>query len=452
MKPVRKKRKLLWFSIGALVLVLVLVGYSTGWDAWRKVNRNLAEARRHGFPVEPEDIYLPPAPLDHENAARDYAELAAANERLRPRSDDTSRRKFFEHEEAALQLLSGRDGTSTEEALKCFEDQAEILRHAEQATCKPFWKPDEDWSDLRSVRFEEFSAMKQATKLLVVRAVLAAKNGDENAALQDFRRVSRMADHLLQFGTFISFLVASALDALNMRAIQVAVATPGVEYGLYDGLIELVTEWPDNVDIAQPLRTAAFQATWLSRHPYQARGLEGFVSADDVGPWRMSLGLPKGDEQWERFGYNIPGVQARATQLNLDHWRQVIATYPESDAELLKWASDMDSGIPLGKGFSNSDEALVRLSTMHLRRVVEAIMERTAKRRVILASLQKLRSPASDPKEYMGIDPFTGKQLVYKPVGTGFRIYSVARDGVDNGGIASGSAGRDVVFEYPFRR
>jgi hypothetical protein len=76
-----------------------------------------------------------------------------------------------------------------------------------------------------------------------------------------------------------------------------------------------------------------------------------------------------------------------------------------------------------------------------------------ARRQEMLAAVAVLREKiktGSFPNELpaLFIDPFSGKQLIYKHNGDGFSIYSVGPSGVFDG-VKKQGAGSDTVFVYP---
>jgi hypothetical protein len=55
-----------------------------------------------------------------------------------------------------------------------------------------------------------------------------------------------------------------------------------------------------------------------------------------------------------------------------------------------------------------------------------------------------------------GADPFSGRQMIYRPQGTNWLLYSVGEDGVDHGGKRVGSAVSgtatmcDLFYDSPY--
>jgi hypothetical protein len=141
----------------------------------------------------------------------------------------------------------------------------------------------------------------------------------------------------------------------------------------------------------------------------------------------------------------------------IEIYREVFRTLPR-DAE--QWEAAVEAMRRIERKVesdSSLSNTLNRIMMPVFTQAGEAVGQTIARRRVSQCAVRLLEMrlggalPAKLPNfDKISIDPFTGHRLIYRREGNGFIVYSVGRDGNDDGGIrtSKAGAGRDVVAEF----
>lgn len=97
--------------------------------------------------------------------------------------------------------------------------QRDRLTQIELAVQKPYCRFDRDWRDGAAVLLAEYSQMRQAAQLLMLRGVVAAAEGRQEAAIRDIDRTRVVARHLEGESMAVPTLIAISIRASGLRLL-----------------------------------------------------------------------------------------------------------------------------------------------------------------------------------------------------------------------------------------
>jgi hypothetical protein len=197
-----------WARRILLALAALLALGVTGASVWMArlqaaLQRERAAIRARGEPLTLREIAPPPVPAA-QNGGPLYLQAKT------PLSKD---------EETRLLEWSRRPGSfpgaiteATAERLLARCAGALALTH--QASRKPAARFEVRWADGIDAQFPHYAHLRRLARLLSARAVLHARRGRMDAALEDVAAMYRMSDHLGEEPTLIGLLVRIAIEAI----------------------------------------------------------------------------------------------------------------------------------------------------------------------------------------------------------------------------------------------
>ena len=97
----------------------------------------------------------------------------------------------------------------------------EALALVDQAVRLPKCRFDRDWSQGYAVRLPEYSEMKKAATLVLLRGSVAAVHGDPNGAIRNCQELFAVANHLRQEPMLIAHLAADSIDGMAVRHLAI---------------------------------------------------------------------------------------------------------------------------------------------------------------------------------------------------------------------------------------
>ncbi len=433
----------LWIALGATFLTAGAVGfglYRVGASyidfggASSELPTAVAAYRRDGLPFLAREVA--PRPLD---AAHNAAPAIVAARAAMP----------GKKVDAMLTKELKRPGPSSDLLLR--KDYAKPLALVESVADRPRVDFRRDWDLGPAILFPDYATMKTLAKAEVLRADRAAARGDDASALRDLTLARQLALWAGQEPCLLSMLVRIAAEQIALdgaeRCLDHAAGHPEriARYGRW------LRAAPPLPSFGDALRGEAWMGVPIARNFSQMGGMDGFMKGDGPtsSPDPKTLrrdGLPEDTtarafltrhlQVWDEAyratdGFRLPpttiGVRLDAISARLD------------DRKGLSYLLEH----MLFPVFGQAGRAVVTLE---------------AKRAVQLGFVEALTTHALTgrwPAHVSGVDPFTGGPLHVKRSASGFRVYSVGRDGKDDGGILRREAPKredatyDEVAAYP---
>lgn len=433
-----------------LLLAVLLAGCSIGNNPWKvaadSLPDELAKAKAAGVPLELSDLGLPRSVPADKNSAPLFLKAAAAMKAVPTRTDIERRLS-----EASIAHSLGSSVTRDRNALQ------PMIELAIEGSMKPSCDFGRDWSQGFDLTFAEYADLKGVVKLMAADAVLDAKSGNYRRAREKFAACFRISDGIAEEPTVIAMLVAIALDAITFRRFEQAASMASDSAAGLAELEQTLTmnrrpkslEWAFGGEIVLSrisLRKLKTPQDLLARiNPVDAG--DAAVQPTGAGSEAAIARAPR--------AYFSKASEARM----LEYWRiawqsikkgDLIASGREIDELAQEFAlrKNPTYAVPaiIVPDFSSIGNSIVKNNTLLLlaRAQIDLLQHklRTGRFPAKLSDLQ------AAPK-----DPFSGKMLVYRPTKSGFKLYSVGPDGIDDGGTRTrqpNTGNSDLVVEHPF--
>ncbi len=403
---------------------IALLSVGLGLLAWRNLfgvndsdaQETLAQAKRLGLPVTWQE-FLALQPKGGDDSSADYQKIAKVRPsvyirgRLRP-------------------ILAG-----TAEELKALLPNDTTLQLCERAARHRDFVPQRNWSgDPFAVMFPEYSAMRGTAEVLAVRAVYRAKTGNVAPAIDDLRLIRNTAKHAWSEHFIISGLVAIGCDRIYlMAAEQIASAN---EHN--DNILAILEQ--DARNLVRPDFREALKSEFASgRREFE------LISMGKITPRRTVIGNTivklHADKSKAEFSERMVAV--------VDAWgdwprvASVQANWEKPDNELI-----IDFGNEVLTTFTGVVLAVKRNEAILATAQIALAAQRSKNQTVAWPTLEKAAATAS----VSPIDPFTGKNYIYKTNPNQVIVYSAGPNGIDDGGSESGKSRDEAVFAITIRK
>ncbi len=434
----------------AILIVVLAVTYAIALAvSAMRLRRAYAALRSDGRPMTLAEV-VPPKVPDSENAALLY-ESAALLLRAQPAPEGN-----------LLEYLGERIRSASEDPLDPNEktELANLLRQdavsqalsiVEQGTRPPACRVENDYHAGLALGLWHLSRMRCLARIAGARALLLAEAGQADEAWNTAVVQLKFADALRSEPVIVSQLVRSTQIDLACATVQklCELAFPDEEssrtiqdlLGRYDDLTPLIR----GVDGERLI----FGEQTFTLPKKELRKLLSDTRADDYIPAIIARLM-------------FPGISFKPLFL-ADHaaYLRTMQDYTEQ----LTLPYDPNDIKRMDKELSEVHRYHILTSILlpNMGRVKEVYLERIAQIRVTRTGLVLLqyRDTHGNLPETLGSlalesvrDPFSQRSLVYKPLGTGFDLYSVGPDQKDNGGAAREPRQKtdyDIVWHFPDR-
>jgi len=329
------------------------------------------------------------------------------------------------------------------------------LRLAEVAAKTPSCDFEREWERGPYLSFPEYSAVRYVARLLSVRAVLYADAGEPKKAFADVRTGMILARHVGTDPTIIAMLVRIAIEAIMGRAVE-----------------QLVMEHLDDPQFLQEARAAATSCGPLPDVEYHMRA-EVVIGRECANMLRRGGRLPESEHTSPATRQPLSALLGR--RLMTDAWEarlinyyrsvfRVIRTYKHDPRQLSRALRHLDEQEDAESRRHPMTNLLLTIVRPAMGPTADKITELAARQTVREGLLQiaevrqrtgRLPRSAEELGALLPRDPFSSRPLVYRPSNTGFLLYSVGRNGKDDGGQIPpvGAAGPppDITLVYPYQ-
>lgn len=378
-------------------------------------------ARQEGLPLTPDDLRRKPPLTSAENAAIEYKVLF-------PQFDLKSQENT-----AVSNCRLGRPKPGDEMmAAAILQRLRAPLAALIAATKKPHCDFDKDYSQGADVRFSELAQAKQAAKLLSLQARAEAERGQPDRAIDTLAATQRLARHVAEEPAVIAYLVDISIESIvhqqfayvlqraarndaALRHAQTVVdgfgPLPNIRYALGGeivmGQVEIprIRTWDDLQAYSNAVAGDHVDHGLHLRIPIPQSVRDAFLSRHIMLYRNMLARFPKSND-WRAIGEVMRQVDR---EVEADHslantMNQIFAPYPAT--------AEADGRLEMVRNLTLTSISLLR---------------------------ERLRTGSFPPTlpDYgkFTLDPFNpGKRLGYRHEAGGITIYSVNRDGHDDGG------------------
>lgn len=406
-------------------------------------------ARREGIPLTLDELNtsLHTGATVGKNAAPLYRSLLDGYEARKDKEDAVG---------AYLMAKPSVNRVDTTEVLSQLATMSEEIAIAEKASRLPRCDWERDWVDSGPVDpFPELVMAHSWVRLFCARAELKSNTGEVVGAFEDLETAARITKHMSQDPGVIVFLLEISCECIVRNRAE-----------------SILLTHRDNPDVV----SAAGRAfATLGPAPDLRR-----VAGGELVSYLMMMGQAR-KGKGEAMGVEsilptyFPGVYQRLQDAwdvrSIAFWREVIRcldNYPADPLSQYQAIQAVESRISARA--SEPGNELLSIAGPMFGQMALKVLDAEARRRLdstlvaLVAARQKDGSkqwpasldalPRSDVNQYT--DPFTGKPLIYHrtPDGSGFTLYSVGEDFVDNKGQhkETGSMkASDIVISFPLK-
>ncbi|MBI5707341.1 MAG: hypothetical protein HZC36_10180 [Armatimonadetes bacterium] len=451
-----RRVKPVWWVFGITVLVCLGICGLGGFVLWqallggadaaaRDLPKEVAAARREGLPLTSEELFVK-RPIDpNQNAGPTLANESEAVRKVVTAS--TSRRVFGS-------IATGKAGPSELKEAKLLLSKVGPQIDAIVAAAKlPACDFGKDYGLGAKVLFPEFANLKNVVRVLVGRANIAARRGDWGAAERDLVASFRIADMAGREPCLIGALVQIALNAITHTGLrQILKERGGDSRAIAMG--ERLSRRAVHVDFRAAFKGDFVLGLSTLRSIKNMREVELLAAPSE----RTDGSGPPGFYADGFVGRFKDAWQARYIQFH----RRMLARMPRDPQDYLALEAVLKEETAREEAHNDLSYLMNKILIPTVDQAARAAARDLANEAVsegywrLLAYgkqhgsfPEKLGDLGSPP-----IDPFDGKPLKYRKQGKGFLLYSVDRDGKDDGGrkerpkgIEGGTA--DLVADYP---
>lgn len=395
------------------------------------LDEDLARVRAAGLPTDASQVKVDVPPST--NAAPIYTDL-----RLRLDNDKDLARAAGQAGPGGLHLTADQIA----EQRAAYAKVGSLITDYERAADLPNVDFDHHWEKGFSEMFPEFATMKQGARLLAAKAEYQSAHGDSTGALLSIRRCMNIAHQAGSEPVIIGMLVQIALTSIAMRSLNRIVTQHRDDPRFLASALKLVEDEGQLPNFKKAL-SGEFA---LSRTSIQSLRSAGDISPDTEQDQSKMLDLMLKNPGMRR------GLEAKYVHSFADY----LLALPDDPHQ---WKAAVDVSKKVDQQV-NDDKSVWNMLNQMLFPVFSQAGLAVGRQQTILnlAALQirlyqaKLATGhfPKDLKAYgaLAIDPFNGQELTYATDGTGFLIYSVGPDGVDDGGnINSSAVSKDVIVD-----
>jgi hypothetical protein len=413
----------------------------------------IAAARREGVPLQVSELQRLATPSEMgENAAplyRKAAGLFSQSGRL---------------ETSLTQLLGGsasaKDIVEIRDRMPSFDDAAAVVTEAVA-------KQRVDWQRRWALGdeidfFTDYQQLRSLASLLCTRAVLSARAGQLDKALDEVSVALRIADHAGREPTMYAFTSGAQIESDCLATLDHVLNRRQPTLAQIDRAIDIVRALPDLPNLRERFAFETGMCYTVLSRPVERPEIRRYDADDDFNERsydhidRLDLDPSKWIEHSQVYRDAGAAKALHYARRCLERIPRKNATFEQFSAAFSKLSAELDEDRSLESGavsyqFPNAGGVLSEYtSTVMNRRLTRQALA------VLRYVTVNRHAPAALPLTGEDlIDPHSGKPLGYRINPREFRVYSVGPDHVDNGGIThaekkKGTYDYDIVRSFPF--
>lgn len=441
--------KLTCFGCVAMPFLAILLTYGAVKCQANQIGNRLPETvaklKSLGAAVEPADLDPSPPIPSGQNAAHVLNPLIEEFKKLKGE-------KFYKDGSKAVSEASRqRIPPENDPAIVAMLDRLEPFL---QRVDKVYWSKrlhfERDWTLGANVMFPEYAYLKEIARLEADRSRIAVKAGDHKKSLAALRTCFALSNLLSQEPTLIAALVTVSIHTIGYVALE-----------------NHLTRFRNNTDA---LREALAMLRSFSGSFSLKRALDGDIVMSRQfikSPSSFEM-LNSGDFQTDRdrllaIALKDPAVRRMYEVRYLELWSKAFEKLPADHSD---WR-----GVQNALTVIDSELQKPATADTYLNQVLFPVFaqfplaagEMQARHRLaILATMLLLDRPGGLPAELkkygqFAVDPMDGKPVRYIRKGDGFKIWSIGKDLVDDGGVKfwrnAGMTNKEtdevLMFDYP---
>ncbi len=417
MWPTKRVWKRIGIGFAFLIALALIVNGLFAWRAEWQLRSRLAAIRAAGDPASIAELAPPPIP-DDQNAAAIMA-------KIRPRLEEFGKEhgRFFETPIGKQYDEAGnRDEPATKEqidAIRAILDKYPDVEQAigKAAACEKFASQQDFSLDHTAFLQQGLSVVQNArtaTRFLSWRNEVLRADGKHEEAIQNGIESLRLARLHENEPTMVAYLVAIAMRGIASQDLYDSLASGHATSAVHKAIDDELARHDDQQQLATVLKTErAFGADWIN---------SDMIS--DYGPIRHVIG-------WLMKSFQVGALDAMQEYIQLAGrpWCEVRQEFEPVNLQARSKKHGMLAAL-LEPGLQTAFEAHARsLVVARGLRIDNALIAFAEKNGREATGLDELGLPREAT-----IDPYSGKPLKLKHTESGWIVYSVMSNGVDDGG------------------
>jgi len=398
-----------------------------------------ASAKKEGLPITPANLAQPAVP-NSENAAPVYRQLTKLLTAKPISSDNIVARVTGKRMPDAAQIAQIR----TE-----LKARTDVLALVHKAAARPKCNFDRDYSLGPKLMFPEYAKMRAAIRTLSAESAVLLADGKPFDAIKNQTLGFNIARHAATDSFVIAHLVAIGLDAITLHGIEKILYAEGDRPGVAAAVEKsIAANWhPHKYRQALGGEAVMFCVVLKGLHE---KGMS--YDADIASAYKKAQQKFSDTPEWEPF------IDANGAFL-IDVVRGAVKAgdrpYPEALPFLQKLITAIQNDTTSTHLLANIlipvySQALAKYASDEAKVNVVRCAASVLSWRQVHGSLPKSLAEAmlKVPR-----DPYDGKPLRYRLVGSGFVVYSVGPTGKFDGGTPDKKPNaQEGYFEYPIAR
>lgn len=442
--------KLTCFGCVAMPFLAIMVTYGTLKCQVSKIGRQLpqelASLRSLHVPVEPAELVPDPPIPPGENAAELLNSLI---EELKKAKEQP----FYKEGNKAVGDLSANHLWPEDDpvVVAMVEQLKPFLQKTDQIQDKSRLDFSRDWSKGAALLFPELAYLKEIAKLQSYRSRIAAKVGDHQTSLQALRTTFALYRLCAEEPTIIAALVAIAIHSIGYSALEFHLEHFRNNEGALEETLKMLEAIPESIDLRRPLYgEVVMTRQWFRSLADSATiGAEAGYLSDSETALSIAMRDPQVREMFEVRYLQLWVKAFHAMPTDSRNWREVQKAGTVIDRELEKTLT--------------ADTYLNQMLFPVLGQYPQAAGAMQARQRLaILGTRLLLDRPKGLPSQLTrygraAFDPLDGLPMRYIRKGNGFKIWSIGKDLVDDGGkkywrnarMSSQETDEVLMFDYP---
>jgi hypothetical protein len=294
-------------------------------------------------------------------------------------------------------------------------------------------KPDLYYPPQRNLALKYGRPLRQATRLIRSKSVILAADRQTSDAIAMQANGFAIEGQVAQQKGQLAYLVVGAIRQLNVAGLQEILCNSEPDANNSQSVIKIISSAEDIF----PLERVAREEPAVTIYAITLPKAPNYTAVDQTFFQNFC------DACEARILFNAESA-IKNLDLPREQRRQAFSSFPQSDPNWVKESFGDISGNPID----------FAAGAVNYGKLVYDDDSDEAKNQVLLAgaSVLAVRAhtgsyPATLPGSF--VDPFGGKQLVYRQTDNGFVVYSVGPSGKYDGTPDKDVYGPDAVFTYP---
>ena len=431
-----------WVGIGITAFLLALAIHNAHHNPVAQLEREIDRLKQRGEPTRFHDL-LPPVNPSQDGTP--FYQLAIAElETIQKQHPESFWDNLYQFGTKPVNLAD------VEKALKVVQPALKTFR---QALHYPHMRMiDLEVDNPAKILFPHFSKFRVFALLLVKEALWRKRQGDEDGAVESCLTAMKLARRMGDEPTFIGFLVQARIFFVAVNALQRVLKDAEASPKVYRALLAELSAWDINRDLVRALqmervfclkfanwamqKASLRDISWLSLHGEGVLVINPWLTSKNGFVARNMLELLDYLERLLSYARKGAPYDWAAIKRLTDEWLRKVETSQRVLLEVpvkIVWhpyaVAKLVAPIMYPGSFYKAAESYAFQRLGQVAVALRIYRQEHGRYPEDLRALVPLYLPQ------VPLDPFDGKELRYRRLGQGFKVWSVGFDCKDDGGM-----------------